>query len=144
VDTYTTAAGLADSLADVGRALGKAQEAIERAGGRAAGEVFAPVVAGLSGGDGMVGRAGVGVAVRKASDGYVVRARGPVHIVDNPTRAHEIRPRRGGVLSFGGEVVSGVINHPGTRGKGRWRDAEPAAVDAATVAMVGVFDDEVT
>jgi hypothetical protein len=136
---------LADSLTDIGRAIDKARQAMEREGGNAARDVFAPVVTGLSGGDNRVGTAGVGVAVRKSSDGFVVRAKGPVHLVDNPTSAHEIRARRGGVLSFGsGEVVSGVIRHPGTRGKGRWQDAEPAAVEAATAAMVAVFDGEVT
>jgi hypothetical protein len=140
VDTFRDAASLAKSLADVGKAIERCGDVMGRDGGKAARSVFEPAVRASVGGDSMLGTAVVGVASVKLADGWIVRAKGPVHLADNPTRAHTITPRSGRVLMVGDRFVTGPVQHPGTRGKGRWRAAEPAAVDAATEAMVAAFD----
>ena len=68
----------------------------------------------------------------------LVRVTGPFHLVDRPTKAHEIRPRGKGrrrssgkkAVAFNG-LVRASVQHPGTRGKGVW----PASVQKARVAV---------
>jgi hypothetical protein len=54
----------------------------------------------------------------------LVAINGPFHLVDNPTKAHQIGPRTKGrrksgkkAVSFGG-IARATVKHPGTQGKG--------------------------
>lgn len=75
----------------------------------------------------------------------LVRVYGPFHLVDSPTRPHEIRPRRRGrrvgkrALAFNG-VVRASAQHPGTRGK----ESFPAAKVKARVAVPIVMSRRLT
>lgn len=93
-------------------------------------------IAGGTGGDSRlsgVGRGGARVGARydvkgAANPTALIRATGPLHLVEYPTRAHEI-PRRGGRRRRGrGQRVVVVNGHPyarvhrgPTRGKGLWQ-----------------------
>lgn len=77
-----------------------------------------------------VGRAGAKVGVRYDIRGTtsLVRATGPFHLLERDTKAHEIpkagrRRRRNArnLLVIGGEVRTGPVQHPGTKGKHPWR-----------------------
>lgn len=70
---------------------------------------------------------GVGARGAKVGVGYSivgltnatarVRWRGPAHLVNNPTAAHYIVPRRRKALRFRNGDFAMVAEHPGTRGK---------------------------
>lgn len=65
----------------------------------------------------------------------LVRYVGPAHLVNNPTKAHRIEPRRLGrrrrrALTIGGNVRAWA-NHPGTSGKDFFRRAKVAAQASA-------------
>lgn len=71
----------------------------------------------------------------------LVRIFGAFHLVDRPTRAHEIGPRRKGrrrsgkrAISFNG-VARASAQHPGTRGKGIFPDAKAKASVAVPRVM---------
>lgn len=74
-----------------------------------------------------VGRKGAKVGVRFDVKGQqnptaLVRATGPLHLLERSTRPHEIRPKRRGGKAV---VISGVgprayAHHPGTKGKHPW------------------------
>jgi hypothetical protein len=80
-----------------------------------------------SGGDNRlsgVGRAGarVGAGYRVYADGSfaVIRARGPMQLLEHDTNPHEIKPRRRGkkrALKLADGSFAGSANHPGTRAK---------------------------
>lgn len=67
----------------------------------------------------------------------LVRYTGSAHLVNNPTKAHRIEPRRRGrrvgrrrALTIGPNVRAWA-NHPGTSGKGFFQTAKVAAVATA-------------
>lgn len=78
-----------------------------------------------------VGKRGAKVGARydqaAGSASALVRATGPVHLIENDTKPHKISPkrRRGsrGALSIPGVGVRASVNHPGTRGKKPWAKA---------------------
>lgn len=100
------------------------------------------------------------VSARPQSTGIAVRWNGPAHLVNNPTRAHDIQPRgfvgtrsvgrkaqRGAALlaAFGLNARSAqgalrladgqmrtTVHHPGTRGKHFFEKGRDRAVPAAT------------
>lgn len=87
-----------------------------------------------------VGRRGAKVGVRydiKGSENptALVRWYGPVHLVNNPTRRHEITPKVRRRKARKAVLVNGTprarADHPGTRGK---RFFEKGAARAATIA----------
>jgi hypothetical protein len=65
----------------------------------------------------------------------LVRYTGPAHLVNNPTQAHRIEPRRRGRRRRRGLTIGGNVrawaNHPGTSGKGFFQKARGAAVATA-------------
>lgn len=72
-----------------------------------------------------VGRGGARVGVRYDIKGTnnptsIIRATGPLHLLENPTKAHDIAPRRRRgrkrAVAFDGQVY-GRVRHPGTRGR---------------------------
>ncbi len=67
----------------------------------------------------------------------IVRYTGPAHLMNNPTKPHEIRPkgRRGKkALSFGGHAY-GSVRHPGTKGKHFFEKAEAEAIKVVPGVM---------
>lgn len=87
---------------------------------------------------------GVGFDVKGFNNpSALVRVRGPVQLVDSPTKPHTIRPRRGRrggkkALAFNG-VVKASAQHPGTKGK----RAFPAAKTKARIAVPRVMGQRV-
>lgn len=76
-------------------------------------------------------RWGVGFNIKgEQNPTSLIRFRGPVHLVDRPTAAHTIAPRRRGVkaLRTGGggdhDVFAASAKHPGTKGKNFYDPAE--------------------
>jgi len=74
-----------------------------------------------------VGKRGAKIGVRYDIRGTrnptsLVRATGPFHLIERDTAAHTIPKRRGksNLLRIGDRVVTGPIQHPGTRGKHPW------------------------
>jgi hypothetical protein len=138
--------GFAGDLAELAGEIRRVARLLERDAAAAAVAVFRPAVYRAVGGDRRmsgVGRGGaaVEVTVRAVSDGSIVRVGGPFHLLERATRAHEIVARSGGGLVLGGgSDVRRSVSHPGTRGKGTWAGAEPAAAEAATKAMAASFD----
>lgn len=72
----------------------------------------------------------------------LVKAVGPAHLVNNPTKPHEIRlrKRRGKRALTVGDGFAAVVNrHPGTKGKGFWQKgvavARPRAKDVYQRAL---------
>lgn len=94
-----------------------------------------------------VGRSGARVGVRYDVKGYqnpvgILRYVGPVHLVNNPTAAHEILPRarqrtakgnaRRGAKALapkGAAWTRASAQHPGTRGKKFAERAEPVVLE---------------
>ncbi len=86
------------------------------------------------------GKWGVGYDVRGFNNPTaLVRIRGPFHLVDRPTKAHEIRPRRrrgsGKRAITIGDSVYAYAHHPGTRGKGIFRASKVKAAKAVPLVM---------
>ena len=79
-----------------------------------------------------VGKKGAKVGARfdMRGDGAVVKAVGPVHLLERPTKAHEIKPRGGRsgkkAIAFAG-VARASAQHRGTRGKRTWSRGVDAA-----------------
>lgn len=124
---------------DIGKRINKLQKAVEQgrvdAVKRSAEKGKAAQLAVMrsdSGGDlklSGVGRgARVGVNYRVTSSGLsasaLMKATGPVQLIDGPTSSHLIRPRRGvgrkAVLNIPGVGFRRSARHPGTSGKGTW------------------------
>jgi len=59
------------------------------------------------------------------------------HLLDHPTKPHDIGAGR--VLAFGGNVVTGPVHHPGTRGKFMWE----RGLEVARPRMVAAVNDAV-
>ena len=54
----------------------------------------------------------------------IVKATGPLHLENNPTRPHAIAPKGPHPISFtvnGRTVYANRVRHPGTRGKRTWQ-----------------------
>lgn len=67
-----------------------------------------------------VGRNGTRVGARffmQDPTTAMVRATGPLQLVERDTKPHEIRPKRRKRLSIPGVGVRAFANHPGTKGK---------------------------
>lgn len=75
-----------------------------------------------------VGRNGARVGARydMRGDEAVVKAVGPLHLVERDTKAHEIQPKkkgrgrnakRGGGIKLADGNVRGLVRHPGTTGR---------------------------
>lgn len=80
-----------------------------------------------------VGKSGANLNVRYRVFGYqnpvgTISYVGPVHLLNNPTRPHEITPRRKKALSAGGAWAAASVQHPGTRGKKFHEKAEPVVL----------------
>lgn len=74
-----------------------------------------------------VGRRGARVGVRfdvrgKTNPTALIRATGPVHLIERDTRPHKIAPRgkKAKVLSIPGVGPRASAKHPGTKGKHPW------------------------
>ena len=90
------------------------------------------------------GRWGVGFDVKGSKNPTaILKYRGQVHLVNNPTKAHEIRPRaRGRRAKRALATPHGVfakVQHPGTRGKRFFESSKPKVEKAAAE----VFEREV-
>lgn len=80
----------------------------------------------------------------------LIRATGPLHLVENPTSPHVIpkqgatrgrgRNKRARVVVVNGRVFARV-NHPGTRGKQPWRKGVTAGVPKGTRAYMNTMGD---
>lgn len=89
------------------------------------------------------GRWGVGFDVKGTNNPTsLVKVRGPFHLVDSPTKPHEIGPktkgrRRSGkkAVSLGTDEVYAVVHHPGTKGKGSFPKAKAKAAVAVPKVM---------
>ncbi len=95
-----------------------------------------------------VGLRGARVGARYDIKGTVnptalIRATGPLHLIERDTRPHEIkrRKRRGkkALRMADGRFVSGAVQHPGTRGKRPFAKG----VDATKESAPRVFDAEI-
>lgn len=95
-----------------------------------------------------VGLRGARVGARYDIKGTVnptalIRATGPLHLIERDTRPHEIkrRKRRGkkALRLADGRFVSGAVQHPGTRGKRPFAKG----VDATKESAPRVFDAEI-
>lgn len=81
---------------------------------------------------------GVGFSIKgQQNPTALVAFRGPVHLVNNPTKPHTIAPRRKGVRAVprGDGTFSASVPHPGTRGK-HFFDPAKAQVEAQTPAIL--------
>lgn len=85
-----------------------------------------------------VGRSGVKVGVRYDIKGTrnptsLIRATGPLHLVENPTSPHTIPKarRRRKVLKFGDGEFRRTVEHPGTRGQRPFRKGRELGTPAA-------------
>jgi len=120
------------------------------------------VLSGVGKSKGRKGGAKVGVhyriTKRKASASGFIKATGPLHFLDRPTKARTIRsahaftrggrrrniigPTKAGVLFIPGIGYRAWANHPGTRGKGTWtkaaKEAQPVIKKALGGRMVSV------
>lgn len=137
--------------ADVRRRMAKMSDAVEsdrmkiaRKGAKAAKDEHAKRIRRDSGGDmrmSGVGKRGrkVGVRFDEQSNRVLIRATGPLHLLDRPTKAHRIPRRRGGRARKryvvipgagrrGGAGVFESARHPGTRGKGTWTKQRRRAI----------------
>ena len=129
-------------LTAAGIAIGGAQrDAVMRAS-IASKQVMTGAIESMTGGDQRLSGArnakistGFDVYPGKFSAYSVTKVRGPIMLVEEDTPAHTIRPRgrsrrRGGgrrALKFGGRYAT-YANHPGTRGRGRWKKARDTIV----------------
>lgn len=127
--------------------LEQSRRATMRAAGQAAKDAQLIALRADSGGDLSLSRvrsgkgAKIGARYDLTTDGNVlVKATGPVQLIANPSRPHEI-PRAGGrrarkrlVLRDGG--VRLTVNHPGTRGKDTWSKGRVLARPRVT-AIIG-------
>lgn len=93
------------------------------------------------------GKVGVGYDVKGGVNAVgIVSYRGQAHLANNPTKAHEIRPRGGARGRQGKRALStpdgafGKVVHPGTKGKQFFESAQPKV--AAVTSKV--FRQEVT
>lgn len=82
-----------------------------------------------------VARKTVGVNFRMfGTDSALVRYTGPAHLVNNPTKPHQIAPKRRKAVRLRDGSLRSVIEHPGTTGKHFYEKAKPVAAKAATAA----------
>lgn len=79
-----------------------------------------------------VGRSGARIGVRYDVRGFqnpvgIIRYIGPVHLLNNPTRPHEITPRKKkkALSPRGNPWAAASAQHPGTKGKKFAEKAEP-------------------
>lgn len=99
-----------------------------------------------------VGRSGARVGVRydvkfTPEATATVRATGPLHLVENPTQPHEIRPRRRGrkraLLTPAGPRA--VVRHPGTTPSLRpWRTGRAKATPVVQRTVERAYQDAFT
>ena len=122
--TSRTTAEFSAKLAKMTNGVAKLPAATERPNADTAERVMGAAVSSMAGGDNRLSGAGpVGVKAATTGLGRVnVDPVGPVHLVENPTAAHEIGAG-GRRLRIGGRWVTGPVFHRGTRGKGQWRRA---------------------
>ena len=140
---------LAQMGADIGQRMSKMSRAVDgarprvlKAGAMGAVKVHRKVIKRDAGGDSRlsgVGKRGAKVGARfdiKGRDRVELKATGPLHLIERPTRAHRIpRQRKRGRRRYAvipGVGVRAYANHPGTRAKRTWTRAVPKAQDAAT------------
>jgi hypothetical protein len=70
-----------------------------------------------------------------------VRAYGPAHLVERPTSAHVIRPRRKRAIVIPGVGPRMVAHHPGARGKFPFRTGTTAAIPRVNrIVRTGTFN----
>lgn len=89
-----------------------------------------------------VGRSGARVGITAVASGTsgIVKATGPVHLLERPTKAHPIQPRvaarraRRAVLKVG-EGYAASVRHPGTAGQYPFRKGITKGLPAARDAM---------
>jgi hypothetical protein len=87
-----------------------------------------------------VGKKGTKLSVRyklhgnDANPSATVEAVGSWPILNNPTKPHEIRPRRGRAIRVG-DGFRRSAHHPGTKGKQTWQKAKPKAAKDATAEL---------
>lgn len=90
-----------------------------------------------------VGPSGAAIGVRATVRGGtgLVRAIGPAHLLDHPTRAHVVAPRRKAAMVIPGldHPVSGPIVRPATKGKPYFEEA----VEAAGPRVVALIEQRV-
>ncbi len=122
--TSRTPAEFSQKLARMTDGVAKLPRELERPNATTAERVIGQAVSNMSGGDNRLSRAGgVGVNATPTGTGKVnVDPRGPVHLVENPTKRHSIGTA-GAPLRVGGRWVTGPVPHPGTKGKGQWKRA---------------------
>lgn len=127
---------LAARLQSAGRGITRANRVgVEKACLAGKGVMLAALDA-AGGGKGLrgVGRSGARVGVRYDVRGFqnpvgILRYTGPVHLLNNPTKAHDIKNRRRGgkraLSPSGNPWAAAVVRHPGTPGKKFHDRAEP-------------------
>lgn len=81
-----------------------------------------------------VGRKGAKLGVKYTMHGAtghasaIVEATGAWPILNNPTKPHEIRSKKGKTLRLGDGLFRASAQHPGTKGKRTWQKAQPKAM----------------
>jgi hypothetical protein len=76
-----------------------------------------------------VGKKGakIGVNYKVTGKTAIVAAYGPVPLIEGPTKGHDIPKvrkrgqRKSNILIINGNVITGPVHHPGTKGKHPWR-----------------------
>lgn len=143
--TSRSAAEFSRKITKLATATQKRQRLSVEAGALTAKEIMLAeaAAAGVSPGSRIAGgKWGVGYDVKGFSNPTaIIRYRGAFHLVDNPTRAHKIGPRRGRrgagkrAVSLGPGRVYRSVQHPGTAGKKTF----PAAKRKAQLAVPKVM-----
>lgn len=85
-----------------------------------------------------VGKKGTKLGVKYTMHGgannpsAIVEATGAWPILNNPTKAHLIRSKKGRTLNLGNGLFRASAQHPGTHGKRTWQKAQPKALVEGT------------
>ena len=141
--TSTSAAQLSQKITKMATVTQRRQREVVNQGALTAKEIMLAEAAsrGISPGSRIAGgKWGVGYDVKGFNNPTaLVRYRGPFHLVDNPTKAHRIGPkrRRGRgkkAVAFNG-IVRRSVQHPGTRGKKSFPAAKKKAERAVPIVM---------
>lgn len=130
------------------KALMDARKDTLRAAAEAAKEAQQDVMRGDAGGDLILSRvrsgrgAKIGARYKLGLDGAEISATGPLPLLANPIKPHQISSKRGRSLAIPGIGVRASAHHPGTRGKDTWNRGREKAEPKVT-KIVGKRTDDV-
>jgi len=65
----------------------------------------------------------------------LIRATGPMHLIESDTKAHEIKAKKAHAINIGGVGPRASAHHPGTRGKHPWAKGVDHAIPLVPEVM---------